>query len=459
MLVHIAQMRQKRCALIKQLRASHERIAAENREYSADEQSVWEKRNAEIDKLSEKIVHDERIDQLEKDELAEEADREYAEHGRPYAGSSGFSSIDDPGDGHYGIRGQQKMEIKNLNSEKWIDRTTGRQVHVLRNNESMAGAINMQDRDNYDGLSFGRYVRAMVLGARTEAERRALSEGTDSAGGFTTPVVLLPQIIDNLRAAAQTIRAGAQTVILETDDTKIAKLTSDPTASWHSENAAVTDADVTFASITFTPQTLIALVRASRELIEDSINLEFALNRAFAGALGAELDRVVLRGTGTAPEPRGITNTTNVNVIDQGANGSAITNFDELIDAIDLIRRDNVNDDIGAAIMHPREWTTYAKMKDSQNQPLQRPSVIADIPYYQTTNLLITETKGTSSDASKIVLGHWPDVLIGIRSRLNIQILKERFSDNFQYGFLASMRADVALARPEGMAYIDGVIP
>ncbi len=33
------------------------------------------------------------------------------------------------------------------------------------------------------GLSFGGFLRAMVTGPRNDAERRALSEGTDSAGG------------------------------------------------------------------------------------------------------------------------------------------------------------------------------------------------------------------------------------------------------------------------------------
>ena len=46
-----------------------------------------------------------------------------------------------------------------------------------------------------------------------------------------------------------------------------------------------------------------------------------AVARSFAGQLAVELDRP-LRGSGTAPEPRGILNQTGVTLTSHGANGS-----------------------------------------------------------------------------------------------------------------------------------------
>ena len=44
-------------------------------------------------------------------------------------------------------------------------------------------------QDEYRGLSLGGYLRSMVIGAKTDVERRALAEGTDSAGGHTMLVL------------------------------------------------------------------------------------------------------------------------------------------------------------------------------------------------------------------------------------------------------------------------------
>jgi HK97 family phage major capsid protein len=49
--------------------------------------------------------------------------------------------------------------------------------------------------------------------------------------------------------------------------------------------------------------------------------------------------------------------------------------------------------------------------------------------------------------------------MIGLRTDLQIQVLQERFAEIGQIGFIAWMRADVALARPGAIARIAGIIP
>ncbi|MBM1309072.1 phage major capsid protein [Sulfitobacter mediterraneus] len=82
--------------------------------------------------------------------------------------------------------------------------------------------------EEYRGLSVGQYLRSMVVGGKTEAERRALSEGSDSAGGYTVPDVLSAHLIDLARAESVVMRAGAQTVPLTSDTNNIAKVLTDP---------------------------------------------------------------------------------------------------------------------------------------------------------------------------------------------------------------------------------------
>jgi HK97 family phage major capsid protein len=54
----------------------------------------------------------------------------------------------------------------------------------------------------YERLRFGDFLRAMITGAKNDLEKRALAEGTDSAGGYSVPDIVLSRFIDKLRAAA-----------------------------------------------------------------------------------------------------------------------------------------------------------------------------------------------------------------------------------------------------------------
>ena len=42
-------------------------------------------------------------------------------------------------------------------------------------------------KPEFEGLTFGNLCRAMVTGARSDLERRALGEASDSAGGYSCP--------------------------------------------------------------------------------------------------------------------------------------------------------------------------------------------------------------------------------------------------------------------------------
>lgn len=203
---------------------------------------------------------------------------------------------------------------------------------------------------------------------------------------------------------------------------------------------------------------MIALIRASRELVEDAQGLEETLNNAFARALALKLDLAALRGTGTAPEPRGLFNTTGVNEVSMGTNGAQLTNWDKIVDAYQAVRDDN-HEPNGALVLAPRTAATIAKMKDTTNQPLRRPPDLEDAQILSTTQVGIADTQGTATNASAIYLGDWPQLMIGMRTNLTIEVLRERYSDNHQMGFVAALRADVQLAHPEAFARIVEIIP
>jgi HK97 family phage major capsid protein len=113
-------------------------------------------------------------------------------------------------------------------------------------------------------------------------------------------------------------------------------------------------------------------VLTSEELFQDMIpGAGTILERELTQAAALELDRAALRGTGTAPEPRGIRNQTGVTIQSLGANGATPTRHTELMRAITTLLGNNR--ELNAAIMAPRTSQFYGGLLDTTNQPLNPP--------------------------------------------------------------------------------------
>jgi HK97 family phage major capsid protein len=305
--------------------------------------------------------------------------------------------------------------------------------------------------DEYRGLTLGHYLRSMVIGGKTDIERRALSEGSDSAGGYTVPDILSAQLIDLARARSVVMTAGAQTVPLGSDQNKIAKLLTDPAPAWRLEAGDVATSDPTFGLVNLTPRSLAVQTQVSAELLEDSLNLATELPRVLAAAMAVELDRVALIGSGTAPEPRGIANTSGIGTLAQNA---VIAGYANLSKARTGILSANHNPT--AYIMHPRDEGSFTDLVDSNGQPLMAPASVAAIPMLTTTS--IPTDGGTGTDESTIIAGDFTRLLIGIRSDIRVEILKtSTYASNLQYTMLAHMRADVAITHPGAFYTLTGV--
>lgn len=316
------------------------------------------------------------------------------------------------------------------------------------------------DNKNLDGVSFGQIVKAYLTGPKNSRMERALSEGTNSAGGFTVPDLISANIVDRLRPRSHVFSLGANLVLVE-DKTKqmsMAKLTGGLTLEWLAENAASTDADPTFGQVLWKFKTLRALVKVSRELLEDSLNIEQAIEHEVVNGFATEMDKVSLLGSGTGATPKGIDNFTNVNSYSMGTNGAAIANYSPVAEAIKLMHDDNAADPTGA-IMAPRTFATFTKLLDTSNQPMQRPFTIAELPFRQTSTIGIADTQGTANNASKIFLGDFTQLYWAVRTGITIIPLNQRYAENNQVAFLCVMRADLAPYNEESFAKVIGVIP
>jgi HK97 family phage major capsid protein len=290
-----------------------------------------------------------------------------------------------------------------------------------------------------------------------DAEQRAISESPLTAGGHMVPTPVAATVIDRARAAARVFQAGATTVPMTSQTLKYPRLVAEAAPAWRNEGAAVNDQAMTFDAVTLTAQSMAMLVKVSVELFEDAPATDDVIERSFAAQIALELDRVALRGSGVAPEPRGVRNQTGVTLLSHGANGDTIANlkYNFLVDALAAIRALNFEPD--AIIDAPRTEQGLAKLVDTTGQYIVPPAALSGIPRLPTNQVPINLTVGTSNDTSEVYTGRWDQLLVGIRTGLTIRFLGERFMDNLQYAFLAYLRGDVQLAQPAAFAVDLGV--
>jgi HK97 family phage major capsid protein len=318
-----------------------------------------------------------------------------------------------------------------------------------------------------EGLSFDRYLRGMATGRWDDApQERALAEATVGAGGALVPSPLSARVIDLARNQTRVFQAGAITVPMTSQTLALARLTGEGSPGWKTENSAITaTADMTFDRVTFTARTLTRVITLSVELFEDADpSSESVIARSFAAQMALELDRVALRGSGTAPEPRGVLNTSGVTLTAHGANGSVIGSppaagtmgWEFLAQSVGAVR--TANFEPNAQIMAPRTPLSLGLLRDTTNQYIAPPSYLDGITRLVTKQVPVNLTVGTSTDTSEVYTAQWDQLMVGMRTDFTLRFLGERYlADNLQYAFLAYLRADVQLAQPAAFVVDTGV--
>ncbi|MFB9048022.1 phage major capsid protein [Sphingobium indicum] len=333
----------------------------------------------------------------------------------------------------------------------------GERVPVLTSEQRIA---DFADGSNSAANEIGLrgVLSALVNGPKNELERRALTEGSASAGGILLPAPMAGGIIDVARTKNVAFQAGARTVPMANKTLRMGKQLTDVVPQWRAENDPIAESDPTFGDVTLDAKNLAVLIKVSREWLEDVPNGDQLLRDSMAAAFARGLDAAIFFGTGTSNAPLGLANTTGLQTVSMGTNGAALTGWAPFLDA--ALALETVNEGkIDAIVLAPRTNRVIAGLTDTTGQPLQRPPLLANVPILSTTGIPVNETQGTATNASSAFMGDFSQVLVGIRTALQITVLHERFADTGQVGFVGWLRADVAVARPAALAKIVGIKP
>ena len=184
-----------------------------------------------------------------------------------------------------------------LTSQPWQDYGSVKATQVFTGGTNDA---------NYKAYTFGRYLMAVrgdqksVRWLKDNGHIKANSEGTESAGGYTVPVITSPDLI-YLREQFGVVRRLARIYPMSGDTLLVPNLTGSSTVYHVGENTAITTSDFTFDQVLLQTLKLAAVNPVSRELAEDTI-IDYAsmAARDFALKLSQQEDLDCIMGDGTA---------------------------------------------------------------------------------------------------------------------------------------------------------------
>jgi HK97 family phage major capsid protein len=320
-------------------------------------------------------------------------------------------------------------------------------VRALKSSERFA------ERFGSTSVSLDQFLRAALTGnwSRIPSSLKAMGEGSDLLGGYTVPSPLANRVIDLSRAASRVIQAGAGTVPMEESTLRFARLLTDPTAAWKTENAIITASDATFEPVTLHARTLAARVVMSVELSDDSPTVGNAIETALSAALAGELDRAAIFGSGTPPEPQGLVGTTGVTELDVTA-GWPDLRYSDFSRAVQLIRM--ANHEPSGVIYGPDVAGSLERLEDEDRQPLRPPASFEALQKFTTSKL-----------AETAAIGDWSQFAVGLRQELRIEASQAANDENglgfssFSVLIRGTLRADFAVLKPAAFVILTNITP
>jgi HK97 family phage major capsid protein len=240
---------------------------------------------------------------------------------------------------------------------------------------------------------------------------KALSEGSNSAGGYTVPEIWANKIYALMQE--QSIMIPLCEGVNMTSDVWFAPtVTAGSTAYWVAELGTITASDLTFGQITLTAKKVAAKVQLSTELEEDSlVDIMKLVSNQMATDLALAIDSAIINSPASWTGMRfGNGNS----VAASGANGDAMS-VAKINTAIYEGQVDHFNYDV--MICHPRVLKDLRALTDGNARPIFD-VVTYDNPLYKTgvmgmvmglqiktsTEMPTTQRKGSAATLTDVLV-------------------------------------------------------
>lgn len=254
-------------------------------------------------------------------------------------------------------------------------------------------------------------------------ERRVLTVGAGTADQLVQTSVLEAEFIDALRPSSVAIALGARSLTDLRGDIALPKLNAlTPVASWFVEDTAITADDHAFSQVPGSPKHLGLLTEYSRKtLLQTSPQIEGIVRADFAAKLGAGIDLAVLKGTGAAGQPTGITATAGINT---KSSASAAPTWADVVNTMAAVKAaDAPQDSLGWAM---NAWGEAAfkrtvKVAAEPQYLMGDGTDMAGAPV-ATSSQLAGDPNNSPPTDFEVIFGSWGQVIVAFWSGVEILV-------------------------------------
>ena len=322
---------------------------------------------------------------------------------------------------------------------------------------------------------------------------RAMSEGTTSAGGALVPAQYLQDLfVLSLQTGVAFRNApGVESIPVASNVVYLPRETVMPSSAAYAEAGTLSATDATFAQQSITIKKQAAYSQFSNELLADATPaFEAYIAKTLARSLALFQDLQFLEGSGSGNNVTGMGSysglTTGYTAATNGDSYSAAGAADLLINLLFSLRIAGVEPN--AWIMHPRVLQSVSKIKDSQNRyvvesiggvfgaPVAIPNVgqlqtaimptppvwraqLLGIPVLLTSQIPITETQGSATNATHVYVGDFSFARVLDRQTIEMAISEHIAFTTDQTAVRVTGRAAPVLLAPAAFTKQVGIIP
>lgn len=287
-------------------------------------------------------------------------------------------------------------------------------------------------------------------------EQRAQSVGSSTQSGALV-VAEIGEVIEFLYPRTVLREMGANFWTGLSSNVDLIRQNGAAAATWEGENDDNAETDPTVESVAMRPKRLGAQTIIGKQLMfqSKSISVENWIRNNLNVAQGVALETAALNGSGTAPIPTGLLNTSGIGNVAIGTNGGAPT-WSHIVQLESEVADDNA--DYGSlaylttAIMRGKLKTT--EKASSTAQFIWDMNEMNGYRAFVSTLVPKTLTKGTSSDCHAIIFGNWAELYIGQWDGLDIVVDPYTNAKKAQIIITVNGWYDIALRHKESFAAI-----